>query len=350
MYEKEISMIVKETGQSPKETVEKLLNLKKELEKSVSDTNPVFHDTAAMIYEAVGDVWNSARKGAEAEKAYITMLEHSVKLYEMDKERFSYRLGFSYYKRAHFYQVMLQLNIPLPTPRELDEQGQKLFGVIETFYKNAIACTMSVTKKGTLRYVELQSLVLSQMALLYASVGRYEEAIRHGKDGIQLEKAIYEKLDDKAHSFRLGHRMNAMASIYSIVKKPELAAEMLEDGIFVLEEHEAEDAVTFGVILCRCYINLGGCYSQSEENSSLVEEAFQKGLQYILDVNEKTGNRQVNDVITSYMIVGDYYKKVKNEESAKMYYRLALKRASELWEKTKLPAYEKIVKRLLPLV
>lgn len=357
MYEKQLFVIqkkiaetVQKSAENPEAAVAKLVNLKKEVQGFASDTSPEFYNAAATIQEAIGDIWVKAKKPADAEKAYIEMVQLSGKLYELDKQKYDYRLGFSYYKRANFYRSALQCATLTMTPKVLTEQQQKLFTITEGLYKNAVACTMENAKKGQLRYVDLHALCLSELLVLYTAVGNYQSAIACGKDGIRLDKAIYEKLDDKAHSFRLANRMNALATVYTFMKNVQLAMETLEDSIFVLEEHEEEDPITFGVMLARNYLTLAGCYAQVEEEKENADSTYQKGLERMVEVNKKTNNKLINDVITSYMIVGDHYKRKNNTDAAKAHYRWAMKLASDLFNQTKDPKYENIMNRLKPHV
>lgn len=337
---------VKGAVENPETSVEKLMNLKNETEKSVKTEEA--YTVSAMIYEAIGDIWMKAKKPDKAEKAFLEMMRAATKLYELDKEKYDFRMGFAYYKRAVFYRTMIGCTALTATPKTFSEHQKKMFSVAEGLYKNAIACTMK--KQMTMRYVNLHANVMYDLLILYGCVGDYEKAIACGKDCVKLDKVIYEKMDDKVHSFRLANRMNSLATIYAFTKNAQLVMETMEDSIYVLEEHEEEDPITFGVMLARNYMTLAGSYSQLKEEASKAEETYQTGLKRMIAVNEKAENKLINDVITSYMMVGDYYKRVKNEESAKAYYCWAMKAASDLFQETKNPIYQNVMKRLQPLV
>lgn len=353
MYEKELIAIQKKITEAVKDSagnmeaaVTKLMSLPKEVAGFAEDTSPEYYNVSSTVFEAIGDIYRKAKKMAEAEKAYLEMVKLAGKLRELDPEKYDYRLGFSYYKRANFYRDLLQCAALNPKPVVLNEQQKKLFNVTEALYKSAVACTMNSAKKGIFRYIELHALCLSELAVFYGAVGNYENAIGCGKDAVRLDKAIYEKLDDKEHSFRLANRMNALATVYAFSKNVQSAMETLEDSNFVLEEHEAEDPVTFGVMLARNYLTLAGCYAKLEEEKENADGTYKTGLQRIEDVNRKTDNRLINDVITGYMIVGDHYKRTKRDMEAKAHYLYARKLASEMFEKTKDLKYENIMKRL----
>ncbi len=357
MNEKEIVVLqgkiaetVKNSAANPQMAAADLLKLLKETEKKVSSTSAEYYSAASTIYEATGDIWVKAKANGLAEKAYLEMMKMAVKLYELDKEKYDYRLAFAYYRRASFYRSTIQCAVLSPTPKRLDETKKKIFDMTEGLYKNAAACTMEKVKKGIVRYVDLHAAVLSELLVLFAAVGDYEKAVSCGKDGIRLDKAVYERLDDKEHSFRLANRMNALAAVYTYQKNTQLTMETLEDAIFVLEEHEAEDEITFGMILARNYMNLAGCYCAVPEEADQAEETYQKGLKRMIEANRKTGGKLINAVITGYMIMGDYYRRTDNTEMAKAHYRFAMKQASDLYGKTKNPMYQNIIKRLQPFV
>ncbi len=353
MNEKELTILlgriaetVKNSGNTPQAAVEELLKLLKETEKGLSNTNPEYYNVATTIYEAIGDIWLKAKSNGLAEKAYLDMMKMAVKLYELDKEKYDYRLGFAYYRRADFYRKAIQCAALSPTPKKLDDTQRKMFEMTEGLYKNAVACTMENAKKGIVRYVDLHASVMSELMVLYAAVGDYKNAVACGKDGIKLDKAVYEKMDDKAHSFRLANRMNALAAVYMYQKNAQFSMETLEDAIYVLEEHESEDEITFGVMLARNYLNLASCYSSLPEEAMQAGETYQKGLKRMIEVNQKTQGKLVNDVITSYMVVGDYYRRIHNVEMAKVHYQFAMKQVSELYAVTKNPMYENLMNRL----
>lgn len=346
VLQNELAEAIKGASENPEASVAKLMKLKEKTEGTV--TKAESYIVSAMIYESIGDVWMKVKKPDKAEQSYMEMMKVSLKLYEMDKEKYDFRLGFAYYKRANFYRTMLGCAVLTPTSKTFTEHQKKMFTVAEGLYKNAIACTMR--KQMPMRYVDLHANVMSELSVLYACVGDYEKAIACGKDGVKLDKAIYEKRDDKTQSFRLATRMNSLAAIYTFTKDIQLVMETIEDAIYVLEEHEEEDPIAFGAMLARNYMTLAGSYSQLEEEASKAEETYQIGLKRMIAVNEKSNNKLINDVITSYMMVGDYYKRVKKEESAKAHYCLAMKMASDLFQKTKNPIYENLMKRLQPYI
>ncbi len=270
-----------------KEAIQSLEQIKKQITGELPEASAECRLLLVLVHEMTGDLWFRIRNAAEAERAYVEMLKISAGLYETDKEKYDYRLGFSSYKRASFYRTILGCTQPMPKPKELDENQKKVFGMTEGLYKNAIAAAMNQTRKGALRYVDLHAQILSELAVMYAAVGNYPYAISCADDGIRLDKAVYAKIDDKVHGFRLASRMNMLASICIFAGEKQRAMETLEDAVYVLEEQVAEDPVAFGTLLARNYQALGQLYGQIEGEQEKVDDARQKAAQYLADVQKR---------------------------------------------------------------
>lgn len=353
MYEKEqqdmqkkIFEIVKSSQTDIQGAVDKLQNLKKEAEGIFVAESLELYNVTATIYEAIGDIYRKAKNPVEAEKSYREMMKYSSKLYTADKEKYDYRQGISHYKFASLYRVGIQCNVLGGKPKQLNELQKKVFGLAEAYYKNVLTCIVDQAKKGNLRYVELHSTVMNELSVMYACIGNYEKAIEVGKNGITVDRTIYDKHDDKVHGLRLAGRMNALAAIYAYAKNSQAASEMLEDANYVLERHEEEEPVAAGIMLGRNYLNLGGCYTLIEEEKENAEETFLMGLNKVLELNEKVKGGFAEDVLLAQMLVGDFYKKVEKEETAKEHYQKAKEKAEFLYKHTKNPKYEAILKRL----
>lgn len=355
MYKKEFQELHKKieetvkTGGNPEETIAKLEDILSEAAQMDSE-GADYQIFTSFIQEAIGDVWLRAKKPDTAEKFYIEMTKYAKKAYDMDKEAYDYRLGMASCKRASFYRAALGCAVLSMKPKTLDEQQKKLFEITEGLYKNALACTMDKVRKGQLRYVELHARVLSEMAILHASVGNYQSAISCASDGVGLDKAIYEKMDDRQHAYHLAGRMSLMATIAGMKKEHQTAMETLEDAVFVLEEHVQEDPVNLGLMLGKNYLSLGGLYFSIPAEKEKAENAYLTGLKFMKEANEKAGDRLINDFMTSNMIVGDYYSRCGRKTEAKNYYVWSFEKAKELYQETRKPIYESMMKRLLPLV
>ena len=353
MYEKEllnnqvkIGDIMKLGFKQPAETLTKLQELLKDTEKYSEAESAEYYGVVSTIYEAMGDVYQAMKNAQEAEKAFQEMVRKSVKLYEFDKEKHDFRIGVANYKLGLFYRGLIGCHVLLPKARELNDSQKKVFEVAEKCFKNAIGYTMPNARKGSGRHVEFHSSCMEALMILHSAVGNYETAVLFGKDSVNLSKAVYEKVDDHARGFRLANQMTALAGVYTFMKNPQLAMENLEDANFVLEEHQKEGDLKAGAMLARNYISLGSCYSVIEEEKENAEESYKKGLELMAELNDKSDNRMVNDVIQSYIFVGDYYQRVEKEAEAKAHYNQAMKVASDMFRVTKQPHYENIVKQL----
>lgn len=353
MYEKEllnnqikIGEIMKTGFKQPAETLAKLKDLLKDTEKYSAAESAEYYGVVSTIYEAMGDAYQTMKNVQEAEKAFQEMVRKAVKLYEFDKEKHDFRLGAANYKLGLFYRSLIGCHTLLPKPRELNEAQKKVFEVAEKCFKNAIGYTMPNARKGSGRHVEFHSSCMEALMILHSAVGNYETAVLFGKDSVNLSKAVYDKADDKVRGFRLANQMTALAGVYTFMKNPQLAMESLEDANFVLEAHQNDGDLKSGAMLARNYISLGSCYSAIEEEKENAEEAYKKGLELMVALNDKSDNRMVNDVIQSYIFVGDYYQRADKMSDAKAHYTWAMKLASDMFRVTKQPRYEAIVKQL----
>ena len=352
MYEKEllenqlkIGQIMKTGRKQPQDALKKIQDLLKDTEQYAGAESAEYYSVTSGIYEAMGDVYMGMKNPQEAEKAFQEMVRRAVKMYELDKEKFDFRIGAANYKLGNFYRTLIGCHMLLPKPKELNEAQKKVFEVADKCFKNAIGYTMQNARKGALHHVELHGTAMEALMILYTAVGDYEMAVRFGKDCVGLSKAVYNKVDDKAHGVALANRMTGLAGVYTFMKDAQPAMENLEDAIFVLEAHEKED-VKIQTMLARNYISVGSCYCNIEEEKENAEEAYKKGLNLMIKLNDQSNNRLINDVIQSYVFVGDYYKKVQNEAEAKAHYAWAMKLASDMFRATKQPRYESLIKQL----
>ena len=352
MYEKELlnhqiklGEIMKAGIKQPQDTLKKLQDLLKSAEQYAQAESVEYYGVTSAIYEAQGDVFMAMKNGQEAEKSFQEMVRRSVKLYEFDKEKHDFRLGAANYKLGLFYRSLIGCHLLMPKAKELNEAQKKVFDVAEKCFKNAIGYTMPNARKGIGRYVEFHTSCMEALMVLFAAVGNYETAVLFGKDCVRLSKAVYEKIDDKVHGLRLANQMTGLAGVYTFMKDAQNALENLEDANFVLEEY-AKDDPKAGVMLAKNYISLGSCYCNVEEEKENAEEAYKKGLQLMISLNDQLNNRMINDVIQSYIFVGDYYKRSNDEANAKANYASAMKLASDMFRVTKQPRYEALVKQL----
>ncbi|MEE1087024.1 MAG: hypothetical protein U0L05_07685 [Schaedlerella sp.] len=346
LLQKRIVEIVKTSAKDSEGAIKNLRELRKEMEETIEAESLELCNALAAILEAEGDIFRKAKKPVDAEKVYKEMMNFSNKLYQADKETYDYRQGISFYKLASLYRTGLQCNLILPKPKQLNDAQKKLFGMAEIFYKNAMACITEKAKKGRLLHVELHSTIMNEIAVMYASVGNYGKAAELGLNGVQVDKTIYDKYDDKVHGMRLASRMNILAAIYVYNKDHVHAAEILEDANFVLERHEKDEPISAALLLGRNLLNLGGCYKQIDEEKENAEEALLQGLNKILEIDAKAKGMLADDVMMASITLGDHFRNEKEEKQAKEHYLRAKQRASLLLQKTKNARYQNILKRL----
>lgn len=282
---------------------------------------------------------------AEAEKLLKEKVKAAAALYEQDKEKNDLQLGVAFYQLAKFYASLIRCDRIQVKPIQLDEKGQKIFKTCEMIYNDAIRCTLENGKAGKGAYVDFHAACMYDFMLLYAGAGRFADAVKHGENGIRLEKAIYEKMDDIKHCYRLGERMSGLAAVYAANNELVKCMETLEDSIFALEEHEEEDPVNIGILLGRSYISLASTYDRIPEEAEQTEEFYQKGYHKVEEVQELTQNRFLDDMIHAGIMVGEYYKRKENPQ-AKIYFKEALDLAQGFKEKTGHAKYDYIIAKL----
>lgn len=344
--QKRVIEIMRSGFKQPGETLSKLQDLLKDSEQYAESASPEYFGVTSTIYEAIGDIYQAMKNPQEAEKAYQEMVRKAVKLHELNKEKYDFRVGTANYKLGLFYRGLIGCHTLIPKPRELNESQQKVFEVTEKCFKNAIGYTMANARKGSGTHVEFHTSCMEALMILHSAVGKYDTAVLFGKDCVNLSKAVYDKADDQVRGFRLANQMTALAGVYTFMRNPQLAMENLEDANFVLEAHQSERDLKAAAMLARNYISLGSCYSAIEEEKENAEEAYKKGLELMTALNDKSNNRMVDDVIQSYIFVGDYYKKTEKEADATAHYTWAMKLASDMFRVTKQPRYEAIVKQI----
>lgn len=344
--QKQVAELMKNLEKNPQEALKKLLELQQIADREMDKESAEYYSVTVAIQESMGDCHMKLKQIPDAEKAYQEGVRKATKLYEADRSQNDYRLGGAYYKLAAFYRALIGCNMMLPKPKELTEPQKKVFQIAEQCYKNAVGCTMDNAKKGSGRHIEFHANCFGELLVLYAAVGDYEHAIPFGKDAVHLSKVLYEKKDDKVYAFRLANQMNGLAAVYMFSKNSQLAMESMEDAVYVLEEHEEEDPVGLGITLARYYISLGSCYCAVEEEKMNAEEAYKKGLDRMEKLNGQSKNRLIDDLIQSYVFVGDYYQREKKTSEANDCYKRAMKLSADMWKVTKNPKYDNLVKNL----
>jgi len=284
-------------------------------------------------------------KPVEAERFLKEKVKEAAAAFEQDKEKNDLQLGAAFYNLAKLYASLTHCNRLQIKPVQLDERGEKMWKAAEMLFNDAIHCTLANGKAGKAIYVDFHSTCMYDMLIFYAAVGKYEEAIRHGENGIRLEKAIYEKFDDAKHSYRLAERMSALAAVFTANNQLEAAMELLEDAIFALEEHEEEERVNLGIMVGRSYISLASTYERIPEEAENAENTYRKGYAKIEEVYEMSENRFVEDMVHANILIGEFFKR-KNSPESKEYFKEALKLAQTFKEKTGNAKFDYIIAKL----
>ena len=347
MNKQEILLKIRQYVNDPNITMEEFDSLMLETSYMLNEDK---NEMLSFIYEAMGDVCRNKNQWVEIEKNYLEMLKYAKNNFDINQEQHAYRLGFVSYKIGNFYRTALRCTQFGPNPIVLSDTQEKLFMSCEIHYKNAVACTVYLAKQGDLHTLELHSTAMNELSVLYTAVGKYEEALKVARDGVRIDKSIYEKINDKTRCFLYGNRLNNLATIYLVSKDHKNAMETYETSVTILKQHKNEEPITYGILLGKNYLALGNCYSQIKEKESIAITAFQNGLDYMENVNVKTKNALIYDVITSYMIVGDYYKRTNKNDQANRYYSWAMNHSKEMLEKTNEKKYEHVIKRLQSLM
>lgn len=343
MNKKDILLKIQELVNNPNTSIE---NFNELIQETVLMQEEDKNELLSFIYEAMGDVCKKKSQWVEIEKNFLEMLKYAKNNFDKNQEKYAYRLGFASYKIANFYRTALRLTQFTPKPVVLSDPQQKLFASCEIHYKNAISCTMNHAKQGSVRELELHSTSMNELSVLYAAIGNYENALKVASDGISIDKIIYNKLNDKTHCFLYGNRLNNLGTIYLVTKNMNDAMNTFENSISILKQHKDEEPITYGILLGKNYLALGNCYSQIKEKESLAITAYHNGLDYMENINVKTNNALIYDVIVSYMMIGDYYRRTNKENQANRYYTWAMNHAKEMFEKTNDKKYENLIKRL----
>ena len=166
-----------------------------------------------------------------------TWVDHSISTLTMvciSVPSFVYAFIIQYfvsYKLGNFYRTALRCTQYGPNPIVLSDTQEKIFMSCEIHYKNAVGCTMNLAKQGNLHALELHSTTMNELSVLYTAVGKYEEALKVARDGIRIDKSIYEKINDKTRCFLYGNRLNNFATIYLVSKDYKNAMEIYETSI-----------------------------------------------------------------------------------------------------------------------
>lgn len=327
----ELRSIIQNTTIENSVKVTKLESLAKKAKNTLGSNTPTYYDVVSTLHEAMGDCYMRDHKIIEAEKAYRSMLAYSKLLYELDKKTLDYRFGFSCYKLASYYLTMMGCHKLEEKPKTFNEMQNKVVETCDSLYKTAISSTMSNARKGLVNYAQLQAMAMSEMALLYASKGDYKLASGFGVDGVNVSKSVYKVVNTKEYMYLLINRINHLATIYKLLKKSDKTIECLKESIDLAKERIHEEPVVLGIMIGKCYMNIGACYDEMKEVLK-ADDAFEKGLEYIAQGNKSANYTMMDEVIKGYMKVGDHYKMSGREAISRSYLSIAYEKANAAYE------------------
>ncbi len=357
MYEKELNGIrekVREALKMKKEQQAEAIALlkaqKEELGKLFSEDKDEYQVTMVTIEESLGDIHQRSRQVKAAAECYDRMGKYADELYKKDHVKYTFQKAAALYKQAACIRISLNCLVMTPKPRVLNEQENKLFQLAMIRYKDASKVLLNKAQLGMGNYVEMLSNCLSDMAVMYGVVGNYKDALECAQKAVKMDKEIYNSLDDKAHSMRLALHMNMLALLYNLMKNVDMAMETLEDAIYALGEHEAEDPVQFGITIGRFQMNLANCYQNSRTEREQAEPTYLNALANIQGINEKTGGRFVLDLISAFMAVGRYYLSKDNRKEGESYLNNGILLADEAYAKNGQQLFHQLAEQMRALI
>lgn len=326
----------------------KIQSILEDVKKNFPKDTPQFLACTSTIYEAMGDVWMQ-NNPIEAEKSYKEMFKESKKLYDLDAEKYDYRYGFSAYKMASYYQNMLRCNKLEEKEKVFNEMQQKVFGICDGLFKTALSATLENAKKGYVQYLQLHAMITSDLALLHASVKDYKTAIQYGVEGVNISKSVYESNKVKEYLFTLINRINTLATLYKLIQKENKTIVYLKESIAYAKEKIEEDPVVIHMMIGKCYMNMAECYLMKEEILN-ADQCNENALEHIAQANKASDYKMHQDVIRTYIKVGEHYKKTGRDAIANSYYNIAMSKATYLYEESKDASYVSILKELYDLI
>ena len=343
---KKILSAVKLSGSDYSKALAELEQLKKQAVSDISATGPTLNLVLSLISEALGDVYMTQNNVTMADKAFAEMFFEANKAYTADNDRYRSHYGRCCRKRASFYSFTLGCIKPSYPPKQLNEAQKKVFDMAEALYKTAIGATFQPGQPMPIAVADLHAVCLHELMAMHAAVGNTDAAIKYGKDGVEVEKTIYAKLTDKTHALRTARRMGTLAAVYMAAQQAEPASLLLEQAIEISEKHKAEDPAAFELLLARHSLTLANCCSALPHKASLAEQYIKNGVKLMTAANEKSDSKLIDDVITAYLMAGDYFARIKKYAPAVDHYTWAYNMAQVMFDKTKNAKYQQIMDRV----
>lgn len=323
MYEKELEKAQERLNaaltlakKQPQESINMIVDMQKWIDETLPNDIVEYYGVTITYNEAIGDLYLSMRRFPDAEVAYKKMVSVAVKLYEVDKEKYDFRLAVAYCKLANNCATNIGMQNLLQGKRELEERMKRPFEAGENFFKVAIKMVEDNCKKGSARHLEIRARTINSLATMEANVGHYKEALAMFSDSVRILKAIYQTMDNLVYGVMLGETLLNQGAVYTMNGEHAKAQECLEDSIYVLKEHEDEDAVRSGIMIARNYMNLGASMLFQQADLDEVDVIYDKATSKISMVNAIAKGSAITDEISCYMLSGQYFKVSGREEKA----------------------------------
>ncbi len=265
MYEKELEKAQERlnaamslASKQPTEAINMILDMEKWVDETFPNDISEYYGVIITYNEALGDISLRMRNFPQAETYYKKMVVTAQKLYELDKTKYDLRLALAYCKLANNCATNIGCNVIPQQPRVLNDQMKVPFDAANKFYRIAITLIQDNCKKGSAKHLENQARAINSLAILNAAVGNLQDSSKMFDDSVRILKAIYQAIDTKNMAIMLGTTLQQQATVTTLIGDASKTQECIEDSIYVLKEHEDEDAIRSGVLIARNYMNLAG--------------------------------------------------------------------------------------------
>lgn len=304
------------------------------------------HSAMSYVSEALGDVCMQHHLVTDAEKHYINMVTHSAAAYDADREKHRYRHGFCFYRRACFYRTMLGIISVFPKPKEFTEQQKKVFELAAIMYKSAIGVTYVQQTGISLLTAELHGKCMHDLLLLYCAAGDHGMAISFGKDGINIDRLVYGQTSDAKTGERFARHLSALATVYMAAKENLLAADIAMEAAQLFEKHSDTNTARMLLHRSKSLTLAARCYNLVSDKAHLSGQLYKDALRAVTDANEAARGNLAQDVVILYMLVGDYYNRIRKHVTAVEHYRWAYNVAADAFNRTKDKRFLQYIDRL----
>ena len=359
MYEEEIKALQRSIMQAVNckrdeiaQAQEQLKALQEHLTETIPEDTDAYLVAQVSLEESQGDLYQRMGKIKDASAYYDRMARYAAQLLQKDEKDAgsAYRMAVALFKQAGCIRLGINCQIVTPKPRSLNEQENKAFQAAVSRYKEAVRLMLPAAKEGKAREMTMTSNCLNDLSTMYGVVGNYKDALEASRSAVQIDRTLYDHMDDAPHSMRVAVHMNGLALLYNLMQNTEMATDTLEDVIYALSEHEADSPVEFGMAIGRFQMNLANCYQRSKTQKANAEETYLNALRNIKAVNDKTDNRYVLDLISAFQAVGQYYISQGNRSEGESYLNNGILLAEESARNSEQPIFGQLAEQMRKLV